>query len=346
MGVEIQEALDSVQDAASVLFDHDPTTRSVGVGKNGNGFGYIAIRNIKAPVAYAAKFGLGGQAAMPEKFRGIPIHYQNSTADPSSLARVPHTGPASPGVGSLIPEQQLHRPLACGLQIQNFDDDDREGELAKGFMIIGTLGCFVELANHAVAILSNNHVVAGENRGQIGKDRILQPGNFSFDPAMHVATLSDFAQLVASPSGASIVGGSVVYNDIDAGVASLSLGQIHVQSYLPGRLAAGPKGTATATVNDRVHKVGRTTGLTYGEVKQVGVVVGPVGYGIGGCWFRQSIIIEGVNGTTFSDHGDSGSAIVRDSDGMVLGLLYAGNGTQTYACPIGSVMSRLNCRLA
>lgn len=345
MGVEIQEALDSVQDAASVLFDHDPTTRSVGVGMNGEGFGYIAIRNIKAPVAYSAKFGLGGKVAMPERFRGIAIHYLNSTADPSSLARVPHTGPASPGVGSLIPEQQLHRPLACGIQIQNFDDDDREGEFAKGFMIIGTLGCFVELANHAVAILSNNHVVAGENRGKTGVDRILQPGNFSFDPAMHVATLSDFTQLVTSPLGASI-GGGVVLNDIDAGVASLSLAQIHVQTYLPGRVAAGPKGTATATVNDRVHKVGRTTGLTYGEVKQVGVVVGPVGYGIGGCWFRQSIVIEGINGTTFSDHGDSGSAVVRDSDGMVLGLLYGGNGTQTYACPISSVMTRLNCRLA
>jgi hypothetical protein len=345
MGVEVQEALDSVQDAASVLFGHDPTTRSVGVGRNGDGFGYIAIRNIKAPVAYLAKFGVGGTTAMPEKFRGIPIHYQNSVTDPSSLARVPHTGPASPGVGSLVPEQQLHRPLACGVQIQNFDDDDREGEFAKGFMIIGTLGCFVELANHTAAILSNNHVVAGENRGKIGVDRILQPGKFSFDPALNVATLSDFAQLVTSPPGSSIAGG-VVLNDIDAGVASLSLGQIHVQSYLPGRVATGPKGTATATVNDRVHKVGRTTGLTYGEVKQIGAVVGPVGYGIGACWFRQSIVIEGVNGTTFSDHGDSGSAIVRDSDGMVLGLLYGGNGTQTYACPISSVMSRLNCRLA
>jgi hypothetical protein len=99
-------------------------------------------------------------------------------------------------------------------------------------------------------------------------------------------------------------------------------------------------------LNDKVHKVGRTTGLTWGEIKQVGVIVGPIGYGIGPCWFRQTFVVEGINGTAFSDHGDSGSAIVRDSDGMLLGLLYAGNGTQTYACPIAPVLSALQCKLA
>ena len=81
-------------------------------------------------------------------------------------------------------------------------------------------------------------------------------------------------------------------------------------------------------------------------IAQVGVIVGPVGYGIGGVWFQQSIVIEGVHGATFSDHGDSGSAIVRDADGMMVGLLYAGNGTQTYARPPATVLSDLKCRLA
>jgi hypothetical protein len=54
--------------------------------------------------------------------------------------------------------------------------------------------------------------------------------------------------------------------------------------------------------------------------------------------------IEGDNGTMFSDHGDSGSAIVR-ADGKVLGILYAGNGVQTYACPIDTVLSELKCTL-
>jgi len=44
----------------------------------------------------------------------------------------------------------------------------------------------------------------------------------------------------------------------------------------------------------------------------------------------------------FSDHGDSGSAIVGAS-GKIVGLLYAGNGQQTYACPIDEVFKALKC---
>ena len=55
--------------------------------------------------------------------------------------------------------------------------------------------------------------------------------------------------------------------------------------------------------------------------------------------------IEGDNGTLFSDHGDSGSAIIK-TNGEVVGLLYAGNGTQTYACPIDKVLTALSCSLA
>jgi hypothetical protein len=47
----------------------------------------------------------------------------------------------------------------------------------------------------------------------------------------------------------------------------------------------------------------------------------------------------------FSDHGDSGSAILLDS-GEVVGLLYAGNGQRTYACPIDAVLQAFGCALA
>jgi hypothetical protein len=69
-----------------------------------------------------------------------------------------------------------------------------------------------------------------------------------------------------------------------------------------------------------------------------------VPYDVGPCWFRHCIVIVGDNGTIFSDRGDSGSAVVR-ADGMVLGLLYAGNGTQTYACPISEVLAAFDCSL-
>ena len=73
-------------------------------------------------------------------------------------------------------------------------------------------------------------------------------------------------------------------------------------------------------------------------------MVGPIPYAAGPSWFRTSITIEGLNGTMFSDHGDSGSAIVR-TNGEIVGVLYAGNGQQTYACPIDAVFSALKCTL-
>jgi hypothetical protein len=89
----------------------------------------------------------------------------------------------------------------------------------------------------------------------------------------------------------------------------------------------------------------RTTGLTFGTVTDVATVVGPVAYAPGECWFRRSIVVEGVDGTLFSDHGDSGSAVLT-STGQLIGLLYAGNGQQTYICPIDEVLRSLNCALA
>ncbi len=103
-------------------------------------FGYLAVRNAKAPVPYSVKVG----KPPPDSIDGIRVQFIDSQTDPLSLARVPHSGPASPAVGSLIPEQQQQRPLVCGLQIQNYDNDVRTGEIAKGYIIIGALGCFVK----------------------------------------------------------------------------------------------------------------------------------------------------------------------------------------------------------
>jgi hypothetical protein len=117
------------------------------------------------------------------------------------------------------------------------------------------------------------------------------------------------------------------------------------QGYLPFRNLVAPSATAKARIGDRVFKVGRTTGLTHGEVTDVATVVGPVPYDPGPCWFRRSLTIEGLNGTQFSDKGDSGSAIVR-TNGEIVGILYAGNGAQTFACPIDTCLQNLKCTLA
>jgi hypothetical protein len=338
MGVSFEQALENVENAAMRIFEADPTVRSVGVSRHQDSFGFRAVRNAAIPLPLAA--------GRPEitHFKDIPVAFADTFGELESLVMVPGKGPASPAAASLIPEVRRHRPLVCGLQIQNFDDDGRQGVFEKGFIIIGTLGCFVRLNDDRIAVLSNNHVVAGENKGVRNEDRILQPGRTDFDIDDQIAVLTDFVKLETSPPGLPPGSPLVNFNLVDAGVAALVEDTGFTQGYLLSRNLVAPTGTARARVGDRVFKVGRTTGLTFGEVKDVATIVGPVPYEPGQCWFRRSLTIEGLNGSQFSDRGDSGSAIVR-TNGQVLGILYAGNGVQTYACPIETVLNELNCSL-
>lgn len=86
--------------------------------------------------------------------------------------------------------------------------------------------------------------------------------------------------------------------------------------------------------------------MTRRSITSLATVVGPVGYGAGQAWFQNSIEIVGTGTGPFSGPGDSGSAIVKTSTNEVIGVLYAGNGTQTYACPIDLVFAALGCALA
>ncbi len=337
-GVPFEMACERLRDSASKIFS-DPRVRSLGVGRHGGRYGYRVVRNSAIITPESTLVG-----AVVSESLGVPVTYVDTPHEVETHVLVPHSGPGSPTVASHVLEQGRFRPVFSGLQIENFDDDVRTNVINKGFIVVGTLGCFVKLADGSAALLSNNHVVAGENRGQKGTDRMLQAGSSSFVQGDFVATLKDFVAVHPSPTSASVVAGNVVFNDVDAGVASMHSGASFRQGFHSSRSLAVPTGTSSPKVGDKVLKVGRTTGLTYGEIKDIATIVGPVSYDPGSCWFQASLTIEGDNGTMFSDKGDSGSAIVR-TNGEIVGLLYAGNGTQTYACPIDSVFRALSCTL-
>ncbi len=335
-GVSLKQALESVEATAADLFALDPAIRSVGVARHSGGFGIRAIRNSSAIVAL--------RAAAPSEIRGLPVLYTETPGEIESLLLVPSSELGSSSSASLVPEREKHRPIVGGLQVHSFDDDLRLDTSAHGLMSVGTLGGFVRLGDGRPALLSNNHVVAGENRGLRGADRILQPGNLAFDSEGQIAVLTDFVALRFSPFGASPKEGTAIFNEVDAGVAALEPSVSFVQGYLPFRGLVAPQSIASALPGDRVFKVGRTTGLTIGEVTEVGTIVGPVGYGPGPCWFRRSFVIEGIDGTLFSDKGDSGSLVVR-TNGEAIGIVFAGNSRQTYACSIETALDALKCTL-
>lgn len=196
----------------------------------------------------------------------------------------------------------------------------------------GTIGCRVTDGTNVYA-LSNNHVYADENNAAIG-DAVIQPGTYDggSSPADDIGTLADFEPIDFS-------GGP---NLIDAAIASTTTGLLH--NATPSDGYGTPRSiTAVASINQKVKKYGRTTGLTKGQVYAVNATV-DVGYAAGVARFVGQIIITPGS---FSAGGDSGSLIVVDGKGRnkaddrkPVGLLFAGSDFVTIANPIDDVLAR------
>lgn len=336
--ISFDQALASFQEAADELFDLDPRVRSIGITRRSDTYAYRVVRNSDIPAPFRAS------RELPDQLFNIPIDITDTPGDIESMLLLPDQPnlPIPFRTLSVVPEASSRRPLVCGLEIQNFDDDDRQGVVQQGYKIVGSIGCFVRLDDFMPAILSNNHVVAAEGRGITGSDRILQPGSSTFDVMSQAGILGNFIPLIPSPISARRQRRDRIYNDVDAGIPDTVQ---WTQGYLSHRNLPRPSGIAQPVFGDRVFKVGRTTGLTYGTISDTNTIVGPVPYTVGDCWFRNALTIDGDNGMLFSDKGDSGSAIIK-TNGEVVGILFAGNGQQTYACPIDRVLQLLSCSIA
>jgi hypothetical protein len=145
-------------------------------------------------------------------------------------------------------QQKRARPLKIGVSVGHFK------------ITAGTLGCFVRgldpRDDKGVMILSNNHVLANENRAKDG-DAVLQPGcvDGGEDPADKIATLSRFVRL--KKTGANLV---------DAAVAALDAGIEYNAKSLAG-LGGSLAGAGEPFLDEGtpVGKIGRTTGTTRGR---------------------------------------------------------------------------------
>ncbi len=226
--------------------------------------------------------------------------------------------------------RKRRRPLHIGSSIS---------DVSAGFDSAGTLGCFVRgRTGGAVRILSNNHVIAGENATRVGSP-IVQPGTLDAGntPTDDVAVLAKFVRLKKSRP-----------NLIDAATATLLPG-IDFDSRNIGRLGqlAGQGDVMNLFEGAAVFKVGRTTGQTEGRLTASEIDNVSVEYDLGWLRFDNQIEIEGTGSRSFSDSGDSGSLIVDESLNAI-GLLFAGGdsgGTNnrglTYANPIQTVLDSL-----
>jgi hypothetical protein len=209
----------------------------------------------------------------------------------------------------------------------------------------GTIGGFVRRGS-AICLLSNNHVLANEDRASAG-DWVIQRGALDGGrrPPDHVARLRRWIRL--RRNGANVV---------DAALAVIEAGIEHDPAMLRGlvgrrnrRLAGlGPEFLDEGTI---VYKVGRTTGATRGRVTAFDLDNLVVNFDIGNLRFDGQIEIESAGARPFSDGGDSGSLIV-DAEMRAVALLFAGsefggrkNLGLTYANPIHRVLRDLHATL-
>jgi hypothetical protein len=84
----------------------------------------------------------------------------------------------------------------------------------------------------------------------------------------------------------------------------------------------------------RVKKVGRTTGLTFGEVEAHINTPTPIEYKAkhfkGTVWFRNIWTVRARNSQYFALPGDSGSLVVSEDGATAVGILFAGNPAGDY----------------
>jgi hypothetical protein len=198
----------------------------------------------------------------------------------------------------------------------------------------GTLGAIVK-SGGAQYILSNNHVLANEDKLPVGtaifQPALLDKGNQTTDK---VATLSKTVPL--SPRG---------NNNVDCAIAAIDKTVPADPTFLPkvGKLAT--TFPIDATDGMKVHKVGRTTGYTTGSVLDISADVN-IQYDIGTLTFQGQILIAPDQGQMFSDAGDSGSLIVDRGLGRATGLLFGGSPKSTIANHISDVLTALQIQLA
>jgi hypothetical protein len=254
-----------------------------------------------------------------EKKRDVPAAEAVPAAVPSPLVRrdVP-TDVVELGV--IAPEALVQKtPVVPGFSIGHRD------------ITAGTLGALLGPRTRP-RILSNSHVLAHSGLATAG-DPIVYPG--PLDGGVDADVVAHLAEFVPFDTSGSFV------NVMDAAVATVVPGR---RAELRSRIALSgtiPGDTAVPTRGMKVTKVGRTTGLTHGEVRDVNFrFVLDYGAGVGSVGFTDQVLC-----TRYTDGGDSGSLVLEEDTGRVVGLHFAGASGGSVFSPIRPILRRVRGRL-
>ncbi len=271
----------------------------------------------------------------------------------------------SVGVASNPAAHQAQMPASVVLGTSGGNATDYD---TRGNQIVdccsGTLGALVEDANKRKYLLSNNHVLAKSDHASVG-DTIVQPGliDNNCSPLSDSANLQPVAQLTgwlplrSKLTNADAALAQISSRSVDLSGSILELGGRQADGTLasapPGISSTNGKGEA-ATLDLKVAKSGRTTGLTCGGVSAIDLDV-TVDYYLD-CGETRPYLTKtfthqlGLSGNQFSDAGDSGALVVDAANAEPVGLYFAGGTdlagvSQGVANPAPGVLAELDAQL-
>jgi S1-C subfamily serine protease len=308
------EAFRAFAAASSVAPDQNVV--GVGIGEqivDDKPTGIMAVKffvRIKYPAHELSK-----KTSLPKSISGLPVDVEET-----GLFR---RFAAAKRAATVMPNPKTKiRPAQPGCSIGYQDP-------ANQIIMAGTFGAMVK-DNAGQYILSNNHVLADENRLPVGAEifqqGLLDGGNADTD---QIAELTRFVALQAAD------------NKVDCAIAKVTNNNLVSKDVLH---IGAPTGVDDAAIDMAVHKFGRTTSYTVGHVKSIDTDV-TVGYETGNFTFQEQIIITSASGHPFSASGDSGSLILQRGTNKAVGLLFAGSSSHTIANHLGDVLRALKVTL-
>lgn len=257
---------------------------------------------------------------------------------------------------------QMATPMLLGSSGGNNADFDLRGNTIVD-CCSGTLGALLQDSTGRQYLLSNNHVLARSDHASVG-DAVVQPGlidnnctpNGDGSGTLPVGALTAWLPLNSSQTNADAAIAEVSSHTVDPAGNILELGTRQPDGSLaaapPGVSSTGGKGES-ASLQLRVAKSGRTTGLTCGAVSAVAVDVSIDYYR--DCaetrpYFTRTFTNQvGLSGNAFSDAGDSGALVVDSNNAEPVGLYFAGGVdasgvNQGMANPVGDVLGELSAQ--
>jgi hypothetical protein len=319
MTTEHERLLD-IKTRAAAEFMTRPGVTAVGLGgreRAGRPTGEVVIKVFVERKRPLAELSPGD--ALPERFEGVSV-------DVSQLAQsVPDTGPGTDDPGE---QDAPDVPLGSPRVPRGKGDRDKYRSLVGGVQVqaahadagTGTLGCVLVHRSDPTKVyaLTNFHVVDSEREdAQAGVTRVGQPTNFSSSTkcCSHLVgtfvagdrdTVRDAALVQLDPGTQWMA--EIVDIGVVAGTHTITLDEAKTMTYSVQKRGATTR--HTGGVVEAINATHTTGGITRHNV----IIVRPR--------FNPGVPDDEI--TYFSDHGDSGSAVLND-DNEVVGVHVGGS---------------------